>query len=150
MIPENSSSTHYQRRSETKNILQFIHGGVEASLYGAWDYFKSNASSELIEELFFSFKVGKFLEKLFCKFKEKDEVSTKRDAASLKYHSFLSRRKNNFLCKIQQNTYDPENEAYCKNIMSCGDYKLEMQTESISHISQFWLMLQCYALHVMK
>ena len=118
-------------------------------MHGAWDYFKSNASSELIEQLLFSFKVGKLLEKLLCKFKEKDEVSIKRDAP-LKYHSFLSRRKNSFLCKIQQNTYDLENEAYCKNIMSYGDYKLEMQTESISHIYQFWLILQCYALHVMK
>ncbi|CAH3165099.1 unnamed protein product, partial [Pocillopora meandrina] len=38
MINDYKSSTRYRRREETKNILEFIHGGFEASLYGAWDF----------------------------------------------------------------------------------------------------------------
>ena len=96
----------------SKKILEFIHGGVEASLYAAWDYFKSNAPSELTERLFLSFKRGNFLVKLY--------------GNCVEIHSFLSRRKYNFLSKIQQHTYDPQNESYRKNMMSYGDYKLEM------------------------
>ena len=121
MISDNSSSNRYRRGTETKKILEFIHGEVEASLHGAWDYFKSNASSKLIEQLFLSFKRGKFLQKLCGKFKEKDEVSIKM-AVPLKDHSFVSRRSYNFLCKIQLNNYNPENESYRKNMMSYGDY----------------------------
>ena len=46
MISDNSSSTCYRRRTETKNILEFIH--VELKIVKSlrqWDYFKSNASS---------------------------------------------------------------------------------------------------------
>ena len=121
MISDNSSSNRYRRGTETKKILEFIYGEVEASLHGAWDYFKSNASSKLIEQLFLSFKRGKFLQKLCGKFKEKDEVSIKM-AVPLKYHSFVSRRSYNFLCKIQLNNYNPENDSYRKNMMSYGDY----------------------------
>ena len=58
VISDNSSSTSYRRGTETKNILEFIHGGVEAFLHGTWDYFKSNVSSELIGRLFLSIKSG--------------------------------------------------------------------------------------------
>ena len=43
------SSTKYRRRQETKNILEFIHGGEEGSLYGAWDHVVSNTSKPLME-----------------------------------------------------------------------------------------------------
>ena len=33
IISENSGSTRYGRRTETKIILEFTHGGVEASFY---------------------------------------------------------------------------------------------------------------------
>ena len=33
IISENSGSTSYQRRTETKIILEFTHGGVKASFY---------------------------------------------------------------------------------------------------------------------
>ena len=99
-----------------------------------WDYYNSHASSELIEQQLLSFKRGKFLEKLCGKLKEKGEVSIKR-AVTFKYHSFLSRRKCNFLCKIQQNTYDPQDEKYRKIMMSYADYKLEMQVKWLSHTS---------------
>ena len=33
MIHDYKSSTRYRRREETKNVLEFIYGGFEASLY---------------------------------------------------------------------------------------------------------------------
>ena len=44
MINNRTSTTRVRRKLETKNILQFIHGGEEGSLYGAWDYLRSHAS----------------------------------------------------------------------------------------------------------
>ena len=35
MINNRTSTTKVRRKLETKNILQFIHGGEEGSLYGA-------------------------------------------------------------------------------------------------------------------
>lgn len=69
LLFENSSQTPYWRRTKTENILEFIYGRID----GPWGYFESNASWELIEQLFLSFKRGKFLEKLCGKFKEKDK-----------------------------------------------------------------------------
>ena len=50
MINNRTSTTRFRRKLETKNILQFIHGGEEGSLYGAWDYLRSPASSELMDK----------------------------------------------------------------------------------------------------
>ena len=38
MINVNSNSTRYQRLKETKNILEFIHGGIDGAIWGAWDF----------------------------------------------------------------------------------------------------------------
>ena len=43
IINNPNSSTRYRRRHKIKNVLDFIHGGEEASLYGAWDYLSSSA-----------------------------------------------------------------------------------------------------------
>ena len=132
MISNYSSSTRYRRKNETKNMLEFIHGGFEGSLYGAWDYLKSNASADLMETLFLKYKRGKFLEKLCGKFKQKDDAGMK-NALAVKYLNFLSRRKYNFLCKIQQSTFDAESETFSKNTLTYGDFNLDIQTKSISH-----------------
>jgi hypothetical protein len=110
MISNYSSSTRYRRKAETTNILEFIHGGLEGSLYGAWDYLKSFASSELMESFMQSYNRGKFLENLYLKFKQSDTEGMKR-ALALKYLNFVSRRKYNFLCKIQQSTFNTESET---------------------------------------
>ena len=43
MINNRNSSTRFRCKEVTRNILQFIHGGEEGSLYGAWDYLTSHA-----------------------------------------------------------------------------------------------------------
>ena len=54
---------------------------------------------------------------------------------ALKYLTFLSRRKYNFMCKIQQSTYDPESQSYRKNTISYGESNLDVKIKSISHNS---------------
>ena len=38
MVNNPKSSTRYRRRQETRNILEFIHGGEQGAIYGAWDF----------------------------------------------------------------------------------------------------------------
>ena len=49
MITNVNSSTKYRRRQETKNVLEFIHGGKEGSIYGAWGYISSTADNQTME-----------------------------------------------------------------------------------------------------
>ena len=35
MITDVKSSTRYRRRKETKNVLEYIHGGCQGAVYGA-------------------------------------------------------------------------------------------------------------------
>ena len=67
-ISDSSSSRRYCRRKESQNILEYIHGGKEGAIYGAWDFVAANANPELMESLFTSYKQGNFLEKLYGKF----------------------------------------------------------------------------------
>ena len=50
-----TSSLRFSRRKETKNVLEYIHGGEEGSLIGAWDYLAANAPKELMDDL-----IGKY------------------------------------------------------------------------------------------
>ena len=134
MILDNFSSTRYRRRNETKNMLEFIHGGIEGSILGSCDYFKSHATPELMEKLFLTFKRGKFLQNLYSKFKEKDQTALNKSVA-VKYLTFQSRRKYNFLCKIQKVTYDTNSETFGKNILSYGDYNLDVSIKPISNMT---------------
>ena len=81
MINDVTSSTRYRRRTETTNILEYIHGGKEAAIYGAWDYLTNAVGSTYLENLLLKFKRGKFIEKLHGKFNkaiEKSDISVKK------------------------------------------------------------------------
>ena len=67
MINDYKSSTRYRRREETKSILEFIHGGSEPSLYGAWDFLASSASGEIMTKLMSNYKRGRFIQGIFGK-----------------------------------------------------------------------------------
>ena len=94
MINSSTSSTRYRRKEETKNILEYIHGGKESSLYGAWDYLKSHASTTLIEKLIVSYKRGKFIETVYGKFSNilsKSDASLKKAVATKYLNFFISK-----------------------------------------------------------
>ena len=48
-------------------MLEFIHGGSEPSLYGAWDFLSANAREEIMSKLMGSYKRGRFLQGIFGK-----------------------------------------------------------------------------------
>ena len=33
-------STRYKRQEETKDLLEYVHGGSDGSIFGAWDYIR--------------------------------------------------------------------------------------------------------------
>lgn len=45
-VSDSGSSVRYRRRHETKNVLEYIHGGEEGALLGAWDFIAAHAKKE--------------------------------------------------------------------------------------------------------
>jgi hypothetical protein len=136
-INDSSNPTRYNRRSETKNILEYIHGGISGALFGAWDFILGYGDEALIEKLVISYRRGKFIEKLYGKFTDKhihSDDSMKR-ALAMKYQTFMSRRKFQFICKIQKRSFDIETQEWTKNSITYGDYNLNLKTSSVSNKS---------------
>ena len=118
------NSTRYKRQKETKDVLAYIHGGMQGAIFGAWDFSSRYAGKDLMEKIFLTYKRGKFLENLYGKFSnvlDKSEMSMKK-ALATKYYLYLSRRKYTFLCKIQKSIFDPETESWVSNRISYGEY----------------------------
>ena len=67
MVTNVNSSTRYRRRHETKNFLEFIHGGKEGALYGTWDYVSFSSDNQTMDKLISGFKLGKYLQGLLNK-----------------------------------------------------------------------------------
>ena len=135
ILSDSSNSTRYSRRKETKNALEYIHGGVEGALVGAWDLILGYADGSLIEKFFMGYKRGKFIEKLYGKFSDiniNSETSMKR-AIALKYETYMSRRKYEFVCRIQKKTFDVSSQTYTKNFITYGDYNINLKTSSVSN-----------------
>ena len=102
-ITNAKSGTRYRRRDETKNVLEFIHGGEDGALFGAWDFLSGNAPKEMMEDLISRYKRGKYVEGIVRQ-TVKDYMQSNNslpEATNLKYRNFLSRRKYNVLCKTQ-------------------------------------------------
>ena len=134
MINDYKSSTRYRRREESKNILEFIHGGTEPSLYGAWDFLSANASNEIMSKLISTYKRGKFLQGIFGKavsdyHKSEDAI---KQSLALKYQSFLSRRKYNLVCKTQNSFFSADKEVWLPRNMKCLGVDLRLPKLSVS------------------
>lgn len=85
MINDVSSSTRYRRKTETKNMLEYIHGGVEGAIYGAWDFLTHAITAERLEQLLLQNNKGKFIAKLPGKFMnnlEKSDAAMKKALAT--------------------------------------------------------------------
>ena len=135
MIGDSSSSTRYKRLSETKNLLSYIHGGLNGAVFGAMDFLRKYSSTEALENFLIDLKKGKFLEKLNGKF---GNIYRKSDAAmnqgiASKYKLFLSRRKFTFLCKVQAQPFDPVEQQWNQKSISYGDKIINMHTQPISN-----------------
>ena len=135
-ISDYNSSRRYRRRKETSDLLEYIHGGNEAAIYGAWDFIKSAANNDIMEKLVMSFKRGKFLENLYNNFSNNnDNDKAMKKAIATKYLNFLSRRKYEVMCKIQKASFDPDSKCWVDDTMiSYGDITLAKQIRVVSHI----------------
>ena len=56
MVNDSSCSTRYVRRNETKDVLEYIHGGTDSVVFGSFDFLKKHASPEQMEEFLLVFK----------------------------------------------------------------------------------------------
>ena len=128
MIQNRKYNTRFRRKEETSNMLQFIHGGEEGSLYGAWDYLASNAPTEIMDKLISGYKRGKYLQGIFGRASDlfnKSEDAIKQ-AVAMKYHNHLSRRKFNLVCKTQSSVFDPEKETWLPRCIKHGDIAISL------------------------
>lgn len=93
-INDSTSSTHYNRRKDTKTLLEYIHGGSNGAVYGAWDFLCRYAPDELLEQFFLERKKGKFFVKLYGKFGNAYKTCSEgmNQAVAEKYQLHLSRR----------------------------------------------------------
>ena len=60
MVLDTNSSTKYRRRCVSKEVMEFIHGGQEGAMFGAWDLLLSIGSSSQIEQLICNLKKANF------------------------------------------------------------------------------------------
>jgi len=151
MIGNVASSTHYRRRNETKNILQYIHGGSTGAIFGAWDFLIQATTYEQLEDLLLKFKKGKFIEKLQGKFSttfEKSDVAVQK-ALATKYASYLSRRKYSFICKIQKAVFTKDGTGVAHPVDYAG-HKLDIKTAVVSHkrVEEFAKSIDIGEIHV--
>ena len=114
MISNPKSSTRYRRRQETKNILEFTHGGEEGSIYGAWDYLASCTSNNVMAKLIGSYKRGCFIQRVFGRAMKEygNSEEALRQAVAIKYQAFLSRRKFQLICKTQSSVFNAEEDVW--------------------------------------
>lgn len=134
MVTNVNSSTRYRRRQETKNVLEFIHGGKEGSLYGAWDYVSSSADNQTMDKLISGLKRGKYLQCLFDKTMKQYQNSEEalKQAVLMKYQNFLSRRKYALVCKTQSSVFDPNSDLWVPRNMKCLGLDLRVPCITIS------------------
>ena len=128
IISDFKSSTRYRRRQETKEMLEYIHGGDEGALYGAWDFLASFASKEIIDKLISSNKRGKYLQGVFgtaVKDFNNSEEALKQEVA-VKFQNYLSRRKFNLVCKTQSSVYDADQEVWLPRNIKCMDAEIAL------------------------
>ena len=104
----------YNRRIETKNILEYIHGGLSGALCGAWDFILGYGDETLIEKFIASYRRGKFIETLYGKFSAKH------------FHSEDS---------MDCQSFDADTQEWRKHSITYDDYNFNLKTASVSNKS---------------
>ena len=114
MISDRSNSTRFKRKTQTKQILNVIHGGEHGAIYGAFDFLQTAASRETMDQLITNYKNGQFLQNKLDEVTKKFETGdiALRQAIVVKYQNMLSRRKYDYISKTCQSFYDPDKETW--------------------------------------
>ena len=115
-------------------FLEYIHGGEEASLLGAWDLIAANAQKELMDNLIGKYKRGKYLEGIASDVMKglSQSEGSMTQAISFKYENFLSRRKYNLLCKTQSTVFDANNELWIPRNVKCLGLDMQVSLSKVS------------------
>ena len=88
----------YRRWQETKNALEYIHGGEEGALLGAWDFLTTNVSEKMMNTFIGKYKRGKYIEGVISQAMK--NPLHKQFSLNI-YKNFLSCMKFSVLCKTQ-------------------------------------------------
>lgn len=108
-----------------------VHGGLHGAIYGAWDFIQSVSSNELMEKITLSYKRGNVFKDLYGKLSQ-DNTLKLNQAIATKYQTYLSRRKYDYICKIQSATFVPDKQQWITNCVSYGDLHLSIHNKPIS------------------
>ena len=121
MISDVKSSTRYRRRQKSNDMLEYIHGGEEGAIFGAWDLIAAYATNETMDKLIASYKKGKYLQGVFGKavkdFHDSEEAL--KQAVAIKYQNYLSRRKFKLVCRTQSSVYAADQEVWLPRNLKC-------------------------------
>ena len=134
MISSRNNRTRFDRKTESKSVLEYIHGGKFPSLLGAWDYLQTNCDRELMDKLITGYKKGKFIQDKFNEYTKKFETSDEalKKAIALKYENFLSRRKYSCLARTMDSFYDPDKKTWLPRNKKIAGINVR-QARQISH-----------------
>ena len=109
-------------------MLQYIHGGEEGAIFGAWDLIAAYATNETMDRLIASYKRGKYLQGVFGKavkdFHNSEEPH--KQAVAIKYQNYLSRRKFKLMCRTQRPVYEAEQEVWLLRNLKCMDTNIAL------------------------
>ena len=100
MISDRSNSTRFKCKTQTRQILNIIHGAI----YGAFNFLQTAASRETMDQLITNYKNGQFLQNKLDEVTKKFETGdiALRQAIVVKYQNMLSRRKYDYISKACQ------------------------------------------------
>ena len=129
---ETSRTTRHNRCIESKHMLEYIHGGIDGAIFGAWEFLTKYAQSDFFEKALHEYKKGKFMQKLYGNFNESTNTESMNEAVASKFQLSLSRRKFTYLYKVKSKIYDPETEKWSNKSISYGDKKINLNNMSLS------------------
>ena len=112
-------------------MLEYIHGGEDRAIFGAWDLIVAHALNETMDKLIASYKRGKYLQGVFGKaikdFHNSEEAL--KQAVTIKYQNYqnyLSRCKFKLVCRTQSSVYDAEQEVWLPRNLKCMDTNIAL------------------------
>ena len=87
MISDRSNSSRFKRKTQTRQILNVIHGREHGAIYGNFDFLQTAASRETMDQLITNYKNGQFLQNKLDKVTKKFETGdiVLRQAIVVKY-----------------------------------------------------------------
>lgn len=120
----------YRRRQETKNAQEYIHGGKEGALLGAWDFLTANVSEKMMNTFIGKYKRGKYIEGVISQAIKNPLHKQFSLNIRISCHAGSC-----VLCKTQSSVFDASNEAWVPRNVKCLDIDMQLSLNRISNES---------------